>query len=63
MPVEKFLESVSRVSITELERNFASCAEKGKKAQSKQELDDLLRDSGLLKEESTIKYLKQVENK
>ena len=63
MPVEKFLESVSRVSITELERNFASCAERGKKAQSKQELDDLLRDSGLLREESTIKYLKQVENK
>jgi superfamily II DNA or RNA helicase len=63
MPVEKFLESVSRVSITDLEKNFASCAEKGKKAQSKQELDDLLRDAGLLKEESTIKYLKQVENK
>lgn len=63
MPVEKFLESVSRVSITELERNFASCAAKGKKAQSKQELDDLLRDSGLLREESSIKYLKQVENK
>ena len=62
MTMDDFMASVSRVSITELEKNFAATAGKGQKGKSKQQLENLLRDAGVLKEESTIKYLKPIKD-
>jgi len=62
MTAENFMASVSRISITELEKNFAATAEKGKKGRSKQMLENLLRDAGVLKEEGSITYLRAVKN-
>ena len=62
MSMDDFMASVSRISITELEKNFAATAGKGQKGKSKQQLENLLRDAGVLKEESTIKYLKPIKD-
>ena len=62
MSLDDFMASVSRVSITELEKNFSASAEKGQKGKSKQQLENLLRDAGVLNEESTIKYLKPIKD-
>ena len=62
MTMDDFMASVSRISITELEKNFAANAGKGQKGKSKQQLENLLRDAGVLKEESTIKYLKPIKD-
>jgi superfamily II DNA or RNA helicase len=62
MTMDDFMASVSRISITELEKNFAATAGKGQKGKSKQQLENLLRDAGVLKEESTIKYLKPIKD-
>jgi hypothetical protein len=62
MSFDDFMASVARISITELENNFSASADKGQKGKSKQLLENLLRDAGVLKEESTINYLKPIKD-
>ena len=54
-----FLASCSKVSMPDLEKNFAEAIPRGKKGQAKQELADRLTDAGCLKQEGVIHVLKQ----
>jgi hypothetical protein len=58
--VEEFLLSCTRVSVPQLEKFVAERAPKGKKAEAKQNLEDLLRANGALREEGIIHILKPV---
>ena len=58
--VEEYLLSCTRVSVPQLEKFVAEKAPRGKKAEAKQHLEDLLRGSGALREEGTIHVLKAV---
>lgn len=60
MSVDDFMASVARISITELEKNFAATAERGQKGKSKQVLENLLRDACLFKDESVVTFLRAV---
>jgi len=60
MPVDEFLKVCESVSISKLEDVFSSHAPKGKKANSRQDLECRLKDAGLLKEEQGFIYLKQI---
>jgi hypothetical protein len=50
---EDYLDSCSKVSITKLEELIAAKAERGKKGKAKQELEDELRDAGLMSAQDT----------
>lgn len=56
--VQEFLNCCKGVSIPELENVFAAKAPRGKKAVEKERLEVLLQDAMVLKEESTLRYLK-----
>lgn len=58
--VEEFLLSCTRVSVPTLEKFVAERAPKGKKAEAKQHLEDLLRGSGALRDEGVIHLLKAI---
>jgi superfamily II DNA or RNA helicase len=58
--VEEFLLACTRVSVPTLEKFVSERAPKGKKAEAKQHLEDVLRDKGALKEEGTIHVLKAI---
>lgn len=62
MSAEDFIAAASRMSITDLEKNFAAQAARGQKGQSKQVLENHLRDAGVLKEEGSITYLRAIKN-
>lgn len=53
-----FLAACSKVSVPELEKNFAESVPRGKKGQAKQELVDRLTDAGCLVQEGTVHVLK-----
>jgi hypothetical protein len=54
-----FLAACSKVSVPDLEKNFAESLPRGKKAQGKQELVDRLTDAGCLKQDGSVHVLKQ----
>lgn len=58
--VEEYLLSCTRVSVPQLEKFVAERAPKGKKAEAKQHLEDLLRTNGALRDEGVIHILKAV---
>ena len=58
--VEEFLLACTRVSVPQLEKFVSERAPKGKKAEAKQHLEDVLRDKGALREEGTIHILKAI---
>ena len=58
--IEQYLLSCTKVSVPTLEKFVAEKAPRGKKAEAKQHLDDLLRGSGALREEGTIHLLKAI---
>ena len=58
--VEEYLLSCTRVSVPTLEKFVAERAPKGKKAEAKQHLEDLLRGSGALRDEGVIHLLKAI---
>lgn len=58
--LEEYLLSCTRVSVPTLEKFVAEKAPKGKKAEAKQHLEDLLRGSGALRDEGSIHRLKAI---
>jgi len=54
-----FLAACSKVSVPDLEKNFAESLPRGKKGTAKQELVDRLTDAGCLKQDGMIHVLKQ----
>lgn len=58
--VEEFLLSCTRVSVPQLEKFVSERAPKGKKAEAKQHLEDLLRTNGALRDEGVIHLLKPI---
>ena len=56
--VEEYLLSCTRVSVPQLEKFVSEKAPRGKKAEAKQHLEDLLRSKGAFREEGTINVLK-----
>jgi hypothetical protein len=58
--LEEFLLACTRVSVPTLEKFVSERAPKGKKAEAKQHLEDVLRDKGALGEEGTIHVLKAI---
>jgi hypothetical protein len=58
--VEEYLLSCTRVSVPQLEKFVAERAPKGKKAEAKQHLEDLLRTNGALRDEGVINLLKPI---
>lgn len=58
--IEEYLLSCTRVSVPQLEKFVADKAPKGKKAEAKQHLEDLLRGSGALRDEGVIHLLKAI---
>jgi hypothetical protein len=60
--LEEYLLSCTRVSVPTLEKFVAEKAPKGKKAEAKQHLEDLLRGSGALRDEGTIHLLKAIKS-
>lgn len=56
--VEEYLLACTRVSVPQLEKFVSERAPKGKKAEAKQHLEDVLRDKGALREEGSIHILK-----
>jgi hypothetical protein len=57
-----FLAACSKVSVPDLEKNFAESLPRGKKSHGKQELVDRLTDAGVLKQEGVIHVLKADKN-
>jgi superfamily II DNA or RNA helicase len=60
--LEEYLLACTRVSVPTLEKFVAERAQKGKKAEMKQTLEDALRDRGALREEGTVHLLKPIRN-
>lgn len=58
--IEEYLLACTRVSVPELEKFVAERAPRGHKAEAKQHLEDVLRQSGALREEGTIHLLKPI---
>lgn len=58
--LEEFLLACTRVSVPTLEKFVSERAPKGKKAEAKQHLEDVLRDKGALREEGSIHILKAI---
>lgn len=58
--VEEYLLSCTRVSVPTLEKFVSERAPRGKKAEAKQHLEDLLRGSGALRDEGVIHLLKPI---
>lgn len=58
--LEEYLLSCTRVSVPQLEKYVSDKAPKGKKSEAKQNLEDVLRESGAMREESTIHLLKPI---
>lgn len=58
--IEEYLLSCTRVSVPQLEKFVAERAPKGKKAEAKQHLEDVLRGNGVLKDEGVIHLLKPI---
>lgn len=57
-----FLAACTKVSVPDLETNFAESVPRGKKGQAKQQLVDRLTDAGCLKQEGIVHVLKQEKN-
>lgn len=58
--VEEYLLSCTRVSVPQLEKFVSERAPKGKKAEAKQHLEDLLKQNGALRDEGVIHVLKAI---
>jgi len=58
--IEEFLLACSRVSVPELEKFVAERAPRGHKAEAKQHLEDVLKQSGALREEGVVHLLKPI---
>ena len=60
--IEEYLMSCTRVSVSSLEKIISDKTPKGRKAEAKQNLEDLLRMNGALRNEGTIKLLKAIKS-
>jgi len=60
IPLDEYLAACTRVSIPSLEKFVSDKADKGQKAKAKTSLENLLRDKGVLREESVIHLLKPI---
>jgi hypothetical protein len=58
--VEEYLLACSRVSVAELEKFVAERAPRGHKTEAKQHLEDVLKQSGALREEGVVHLLKPI---
>ena len=58
--LEEYLQACTRVSVPSLEKFVSDKAPKGKKAEAKQHLEDLLRDNDALRDEGVIHILKAI---
>ena len=58
--IEEYLLACTRVSVPELEKFVAERAPRGRKAEAKQHLEDVLKQSGALREEGVIHLLKPI---
>lgn len=60
--ITDFLAACTKVSVPDLEKNFAESVPRGKKGQAKQDLVDRLTDAGVLKQDGSIHVLKVEKN-
>ena len=60
MTIEDFLAACTNMSVVTLEETFAAKAKRGEKKATRQQLENLLRDADLLKDEGEVHYLRAV---